>query len=250
MLLVPLALSERPLRWEAMVINLDRRPDRLERFVKALQTSEPWLLATGKLCRIAGRDGAHLSLPRGRHLRAGRTEGVKKRLAEVVIPKSLMDVDALVRDGWTTPVALAAALSSNSTWPQMTAGGLGLYLGHAAAWQHVVNSDLDFGVVLEDDLTLFAPTFAGQVAEILGGREDQAFVFRSPWDLLYLQRCNDDAWPKPRAGDLVHHQPPQSVHSAEVPVPTGEVTTCTGAYIITKRGAEIMLADGFPRRAA
>ncbi|CAK0807531.1 unnamed protein product [Prorocentrum cordatum] len=44
----------------------------------------------------------------------------------------------------------------------MTAGGLGLYLGHAAAWRHILSAGLDFGLVFEDDLTLFAPSLPRQ----------------------------------------------------------------------------------------
>jgi len=222
------------------VINLDRRPDRLQRFQKALERNETWLLSSQKLCRIRGRDGRHMQ--RGRQGLRG-----KVRSAHDPVPQLLPDAAALVADGWATPQAVATARQPHTRWPAMTGGGLGLYMAHADAWRQIIESGLDYGVIFEDDLTLFAPGFASQAAQILAGHEDKAFAFRVPWDLLYLQRCNDQSWLKPRVGDFwpVPDQPDE-VRVDEMSIKPGETTTCTGAYIVSRRGAEILLQDGLP----
>lgn len=253
-------------RWAAMVIGLDRRPDRLKRFTEAVLQAEPWLLDAkqhgyqgGAICRISGRDGQELTS--ATHSEAfsawakehqKQTQG-KVNLEEVQmknnidaqVPRSLEDPTSLVLNGWLTSDALAMAVSNSSEWPKMTAGGIGLYLGHADAWHRIISQNLDYGLIFEDDLTLFAPSFQDNVTAILATQPNA-----SAWDMLYLQRCNDAAWQKRRTyhdedDDLM---PKDFTHSVVVPIGAHEEVPCTGAYILTRRGAKQLLRGALPAR--
>lgn len=267
--LLGLAAAE-PSRWEAMVINLDRRPDRLQNFTRAVQKSEPWLLDGRHLCRVVGRDGR--TLPRDARvggdpsklkddlnalrafIRGGKTRtelrnevagagAPRASEADGGVPTSLSDTGLLLNAGWVSREALREA-THDQEWPMMTAGGVGLYLGHAAAWRHVVERNLDYGLIFEDDLTLFAHNFHDQVLGILGSSGASP---TPKWDLLYLQRCNDEDWKKERvAGPDVHPARHEADRSQEIAVGDQELVTCTGAYIVTRTGAQKLLRGALP----
>lgn len=252
-------------RWAAMVISLDRRAERLKRFTKAVSQVEPWLLETkqpesqnGKICRISGRDGQEFASAthskafsawakaHSKHISSNVHLDVQaKNVADAQVPLSLRDPSSLVLNGWLTSDALAMAASNSSEWPQMTAGAVGLYLGHADAWQRVVRQNLDYAVIFEDDLTLFAPNFQENVTAILA-----THAGASAWDMLYLQRCNDAAWQKRRTyhDDDEDLTPNDLAGSVTVPIEPHEVVPCTGAYILTRRGAEQLLRGALPAR--
>lgn len=259
-----------PPRWEAMVINLDRRPDRLQRFAAAVSKTEPWIFSVGdgkqttstspRLCRVPGRDGRELARPVVAQSKQSRRSSFLSRSDPTrqlnPAPLHLNSTQVLVAQGWISQKASESAAAAHAEWPNMTVGGIGLYLGHAAAWRRVVERDLDYGLIFEDDLTLFAPNFATQVRAVLEGREKEAFSYPTDWDFLYLQRCNDPTWRKQRPGDFnpagPRHLGAQSVgaaHSAQVPISFGERTSCTGGYIITRQGAKKLMAGALPAQA-
>ncbi|CAK0873169.1 unnamed protein product [Prorocentrum cordatum] len=208
--------------WGAAVISLDRRPDRLRRFARALNASEPWLLRSGRLCRVRGRDGRDwLDHHHGEGLANGSGR-VPLRMSEAV------------DGGWFSDGAVRMLRSAAAMWPAMTAGGAGLYLGHADAWQQVVRRGWDYGLIFEDDLTLFAPSFEAYASKALVGG-----IRSVDWDLLYLQHDNCAQWKKnaqyPFApGQLSEEQEAQ-----------GQVFD-TAAYVVTQRGARRLLAEAFP----
>jgi GR25 family glycosyltransferase involved in LPS biosynthesis len=238
--------------WETMVINLDRRPDRLHRFLGAVQEREPWLMEGSRLCRVAGRDGRVLMSSGGASSMLQQSsvnqQYDSKISADVQVPTKLQNLQDLIDGGWVSRDALEQAESQvPADWPAMTAGGVGLYLGHAAAWHHVVSKGLDYGMVFEDDLTLFANSFKRQVATILDGRDANS----SDWDLLYLQRCNDNTWKKQRVdGDDSDTNPTHNevAWSFVVKLQEGQQVPCTGAYIITQAGARRLLQEALPAR--
>lgn len=242
-----LATADGP-RWEAMVINLERRPDRLHDFGETLRRKQPWIY-NGHLCRIQGRDGRDLprdsSAPHGQRS-ASFLERRPRGGAAGAVPWSLWDTSQLVGDGWVTADALRAAQRPLTRWPNMTAGGIGLFLGHAGAWQHVVDAGLDFGLVFEDDLTLFARGFSRQVSDILEGREDT----HASWDWLYLQRCGDKSWDKERSywdsDDERASQHMDAGWSSETLLAADASVPCTGAYIVTNTGARKLLEGALP----
>lgn len=219
--------------WGAAVINLDRRPDRLRRFALALNASEPWLLRSGRLCRVRGRDGRDWldrhhgeapAMPRRSPLE-GMANGSRR------VPLQMSEA---VDGGWFSDSAVRMLRSTTAVWPAMTAGGAGLYLGHADAWQQVVSRGWDYGLIFEDDLTLFAPTFEAYASKALVGG------LRSvDWDLLYLQHDNCPFWKKNTPYPFTHYQASeeQDVHITVFD---------TAAYIVTQRGARKLLAGAFP----
>merc|ERR1712087_942098 len=114
----------------------------------------------------------------------------------------------------------------------MTAGAVGLFLGHAAAWHHIVKKKLDYGIVFEDDLTLYSPSFADEVSAILKSPA------RPHWDFLYLQQ-DGTVWPK--------NQPWPYKESRKSTLRTlSELVPNTGAYIVTQVGAQKLLSGTFP----
>lgn len=162
------------------------------------------------------------------------------------VPSDLTDTDSLVRSGWLTSSSLTTAFyhQKKAQWPTMTYGGMGLYFGHAAAWQYVVEQQLDYGLIFEDDLTLFAPNFEQDVRKILEDRNKEIVM----WDFLYLQRCDDMDWEKERSwwmpGRAASHR--TAAKSFAVPIADEQTVTCTGAYIITLNGAMKLLKGAFP----
>mmetsp|Transcript_23385 Transcript_23385/g.54377 ORF Transcript_23385/g.54377 Transcript_23385/m.54377 type:complete len:391 (+) Transcript_23385:142-1314(+) len=220
--------------WEAVVINMDRRPDRLERFAKTLQKKEPWLLENGRTCRVQGRDGGLMHLP-SLHKKGSF-------LTPRQVPSVVHEATVLVHDGWMTREALDMAAEEASSWPNMTQGGMGLFLGHAAAWRHIVDKELDYGLVMEDDLLLFSKSFHEEVSKILS--QDGPV----PWHLLYLQRCDDPLWMKERTwwDDGEADTRIEFATSSLTSINPQQVVTCTGAYVVTKAGAQILLERGFP----
>lgn len=230
---LPLITSQWQPRWEAMVINLDRRHDRLQHFAHAMNQSQPWLFNSGRLCRIAGRDGKELLDSQSIHKKHLRSKLPGHLSSSSEVPRHLKD-EELIDGGWLTKEAVEMLHSKGTRWPHMTAGGAGLLLGHADAWRHVVDMDLDYGVIFEDDLTLFSPSFQPEVSRILSGNQEE------DWDWLYLQ-LDVPSW-------LKNTECPYKkiIKSTEEPVLTGTIVPCTGAYVITRSGAEKLLASALP----
>merc|ERR1719247_922970 len=83
------------------------------------------------------------------------------------LPHVMRDPSSLVADGWITEAAMYQAVNGTDGWPAMTAGGIGLFLAHADAWQQIIKMKLDYGIIFEDDLTLFAPSFESHVSSVL-----------------------------------------------------------------------------------
>jgi hypothetical protein len=104
---------------------------------------------------------------------------------------------------------------------------------------------LDYGLIFEDDLTLFAPAVEDEVSSILNARSQW-------WDLMYLQRCDDKSWLKRRVANHIpgyESRIPRNVMEARpvvTPIDEEDLVPCTGAYIITRRGAEKLLSGAIP----
>jgi len=208
------------------------------------------------MCRISGRDAPDLShwsvqqqLGGSVHLRAQRSDHSRKQGAGNLqdyppVPHSLQDSLSLVSDGWVSKAGMDAAVASRDGWPALTPGGIGLYLAHVDAWRNIIKMNLDYGVIFEDDLTLFAPGFEQHVSSVLATQSHG-----TGWDMLYLQ-WDSEAWPKQRAswGGAEPHIPESVVKASPVVVPIAPkaVVACTGAYILTREGAEKLLRTALP----
>jgi len=189
--------------WAAFVINLERRPDRLASFSNTLREQQPWILQ--KLHNVTGVDG--------RMLRGNATFQEK-----------------LVQTGRISREHLEGALSGGNLWPALTPGAVGLFLSHAEVWKQIAESNLDYGVVFEDDLAYFTADFEDKVRS--GILENASFQD----DFVYLQECSKaSAWP--RSGSL---EASYTVLEAEQVVP------CTAAYIVSKKAAGLLLTNAFP----
>lgn len=113
--------------------------------------------------------------------------------------------------------------------PTLKRGEIGCYDSHARLWDHIVEHKLPYACILEDD------------AEIVYGEEEQEKIFRAAmsqikhhniyWDILYLGRGNRSTW-----GAL----------APNLEKPKG----CCGlfAYILTLKGAQILLENCYPIR--
>jgi len=208
------------------------------------------------MCRISGRDAPDLShwsvqqqLPGSVQLRAQHSDHSRKQGAGNLqdyppVPHSLQDSLSLVSDGWVSKAGMDAAVASRDGWPALTPGGIGLYLAHVDAWRNIIKMNLDYGVIFEDDLTLFAPGFEQHVSSVLATQSHG-----TGWDMLYLQ-WDSEAWPKQRAswGGAEPHIPESVVKASPVVVPIAPkaIVACTGAYILTREGAERLLRTALP----
>lgn len=241
------AASNQQVAWEAIVINLDRRPDRLQRFAKALNASAPWMFARGQVCRLHGRDGLKLLEVEGPQLPSLtrwsssksflKNSAVRGALANALsdpIPRDPLKEEELINDGWLASEASTTVHSKGTVWPKMTAGGVGLYLSHAEAWRYVMDKGLDFGVIFEDDAVIYSPRFANELSRIVEGRQ------KWEWDFLYLQ-LDVESWPKNRPCPYKSSRPSQEL-------PTAGLIPNTGAYIVTRQGAAKLLKGAFPAK--
>lgn len=220
-------------KWEAMVINLARRRDRILSFADSMNQSEPWLYNSKKLCRVPGRNGKVLLGADNSFLavrRRPRDLNEDRSILDAV-PVNLDDQD-LYSHGWFTMEALHAVREPSSRWPAMTAGGVGLFLGHADAWRRVVERRLDYGIIFEDDLSFYAPNFEVEVSAILKSPDPP------DWDFLYLQQ-DIPSWPKNTP------YPYKKEVTSRLQKLSGLVPN-TGAYIVTQLGAQKLLTGAFP----
>lgn len=202
-------------KWEAMVINLDRRPDRLQNFTSAVFEKAPEVAK--KLCRLRGIDGRSMG---------NSSEGADS------IEKKMLSLGLVGEHN----LNLAKRAVKSKKWNHLSLGAIGLYLAHAEAWQRIVDRDLDFGLVFEDDLVLYGKTFDRALRDI----EKMSL---SSWDWVYLQSCKrdpghpEDSWPKDGAEPK---KMPELARCSEIKVP------CTGLYAVSRAGARKLMRDAFP----
>lgn len=101
-------------------INLDRRPDRNTNIIDQLKK----INYQGDVVRMPGVDWKNINFDTLSH--------------------SLF-----------TPTALATALDdSKPLYSPMTKGGIGCAMAHRNTYEHIYNSDVDYTLILEDDVTL------------------------------------------------------------------------------------------------
>lgn len=60
---------------------------------------------------------------------------------------------------------------------RLTRGEIGCYLSHIKAWQHIVDENLDFGIVLEDDIN---------IGKLFAEVPHRIAAFNNAWDVIKL----------------------------------------------------------------
>ena len=104
----------------------------------------------------------------------------------------------------------------------LTDGEIGCYIAHRNAWKAILDDDIDFGLVLEDDAYL---------KENLKFILDNLHNLKSDWDILKLA----DLSTKPRKGTNIEKFQKFDIQSYYKPP-----TLCI-AEVITRKGAKILL---------
>jgi glycosyl transferase family 25 len=112
--------------------------------------------------------------------------------------------------------------NDSSYHKHMTNGELGCYLSHVRAWQKIVDEQLDYAVILEDDILL--------QENIQGGLEAIEYI-QQPWDIIKLAEVS--------AKRKVVHQIPVGDFSL---VTYNKVPSRTCAQVVSLSGAKKLLA--------
>mmetsp|Transcript_89717 Transcript_89717/g.278714 ORF Transcript_89717/g.278714 Transcript_89717/m.278714 type:complete len:348 (-) Transcript_89717:46-1089(-) len=133
---------------QALLINLERRPDR-RRALEALAAPHAWLGRA--LRRVPAVDGRDLAWPR-------------------LVGEGLFTVQARMQaqkaeDGGQPTINLENPEESSS---HLTLGGCGCALSHRQAWQELADSEASWALVLEDDLVGICPDFDAHLDAVLG----------------------------------------------------------------------------------
>jgi len=112
--------------------------------------------------------------------------------------------------------------NDSSYHKHMTKGELGCYLSHVCAWQKIVDEQLDFAVILEDDILL--------QENIQRGLEAIKYI-QQPWDIIKLAEA-------PTKRKVVHQIPAGDF----LLVTYNKVPSRTCAQVVSFSGAKKLLA--------
>tara|TARA_B100000405_G_scaffold13983_2_gene11642 strand:- start:8026 stop:8823 length:798 start_codon:yes stop_codon:yes gene_type:complete len=116
------AKKDDPIFEKTYLINLDRRPDRLERFMKTFEASDASKM---QLTKISAVDGGELDIS-------------KVPLSEV----ARGELKQIETTGF------------RSKHYQLTRGAIGCYLSHVKVWRDVVDNNHRHGLIFEDDVNV------------------------------------------------------------------------------------------------
>merc|ERR1712083_830189 len=107
------------------------------------------------------------------------------------------------------------------------------------AWQAIIDQNLDYGVIFEDDLRYFADNFEGLLHREVFQVDDPLAQARH--GIIHLQHCGDNAlWPRGSS-----RQPRRQATLKEV-LNGDEVTPCTAAYVVSNRATHQLIQTAFP----
>lgn len=144
--------------WMVLVINLDRRTDRLEA-VQALDWDGV------RVEKMAAVDGSLLGW-------------------DELVDRGVVHDDAAKQARWATDEAVPTICRETGSFsPHLTFGAVGCALSHRGAWERLAaeppSSSRDWMLVLEDDVCAVAGDFARRVQEVLD-------ALPRTWQLCYL----------------------------------------------------------------
>lgn len=180
------------------VLNLDRRrEDKLVEMEKVMERDAPWMCE--KTCRVNAPDGqlwGHLNV----ELKRGIVSAEQWQL---------------MRNAFKYGTHAAGL---------MTPGALALFAGHGRMWEHLLQDEAPFAVIMEDDLSTFHP---GTKSFLCSITQNQSLA--QGWDFMIMQS----------------HM--QSVDASKTPIfKSGEHVFNTGMYIIKLDAVRKLLRASFP----
>lgn len=201
-------------RWRGIVINLDRRPERLQGFVKNMEESHPAFLR--EFCRFPAVDGSNES-------------SMKAILASGHITEKEFSKAMKMRGIW------------NPSWPswfpwkkggELTPGAVALYETTLQAMRLIADDDtIDFGIVAEDDLAYYSEDFDGSFNRLVNDTEH----LWDNTDTVHLQACNQ-GW---KRGFHAGHRPNEVTTIKNV---SQQKVPCLGLYAISRSAAKKLSA--------
>jgi GR25 family glycosyltransferase involved in LPS biosynthesis len=196
-----------------LVINLERRPDRVAALLK-LKLPFEW-------SRLDAVDGRALSW-------SALASGGGSPYAGLVHADAVREAQFAEQRGLPT-----ICRSTGSFSPHLTLGAVGIALSQRKCWQTLLEArGPEFALVLEDDISSVAPQFVAKVAKLMR-------MLPSTWQLCFLGYHES-------SGKLLS----ASAEPRVMELPAGACVTGLYGYLIHKRGARTLLADNalFPLR--
>lgn len=147
-----LPASQKKIFDQIYLINLDRRPDRLERFMNSFENSD---MKNMNILRMNAVDGSEIDITR-----VPLSETAKGELKQI------------------------ETTGFRSKHYQLTRGAIGCYLSHVKVWKDIVEKGHKNGLIFEDDVTLPDNMYARMLNSMKGVPDD--------WDvLLFGFHCKD-----------------------------------------------------------
>jgi len=149
--------------------------------------------------------------------------------AEISEPM-LADLGVGVFRGWKQPGSKVSYHARD-----IKLGEIGCSLSHWMIWRRIVDEGMRAALILEDDVEL-APRFGQVLAERLA----ELYEVSPIWHLCYVGRKRITVPPFTTAPP-----PPEEALAENLVVPS--FSYCTHAYVVSSRGAEVLLGQGFER---
>lgn len=198
-----------------LVINLERRPDRIAALHK-LKLGFAWE-------RLDAVDGRALSWDA---LGAGGSSPYA----------GLVQADAIREAAWAAQHNMPTICRRTGSFsPHLTLGAVGVALSQRKAWQKLLecaDGGPQHALIMEDDIATIAPDFSAQLARLLK-------ALPSTWHICFL------GYHESTGRLLPASRPPRPME-----LPNGTCVTGLYAYLVHRRGARALLASGglFPLR--
>lgn len=228
--------------WCALVVNLARRPDRLQQVEELLARSNPRLLA--RLERVEAVDGRLLRLDD-----PALEEVVEARALERAQRAKSLGIYSVVHDDANVLVHFD---------DHLTEGAIACAMSHRRALERVASHPTAaWGLILEDDNSVVVPDVDRAIARLLRKLPED-------WEAVYLGYHHDDGRPHPaglrtagaakpvRSHALASEWAPAEGSPEVVEVPVQEVRShCWGlfAWMVKKDVARRLVDELFPIRS-
>lgn len=205
----PVVQAEQPktLTSRKIVLNLNRRTDRLGHFLTFLAANDRVEHFTENWCRLSAYDGSN------------------KQWIDSIIERGHLSEFGRA----TVERAFHGAFMGG--WPVLTPGAVGSYESHMHAMKVIMDSNVSFGIVAEDDLAEVSPDF-----------QEMYHLLQKPetWkntDLIYLQ-YDDPSWSK------------EWLRKPDTPTTlidkSGQQVFNTGMYAISRLAATKLMGEASP----